>query len=44
MSDLLINKDNYVQMSKASNPYGDGNASKYIVDIIIKKFNCKYLN
>ena len=44
VSDLLINKDNYVQMSKASNPYGDGNASKYIVDIIIKKFNCKYLN
>ncbi len=36
VSDLLINKDNYVQMSKASNPYGDGNASKYIVDIIIK--------
>ncbi|HBG7257077.1 non-hydrolyzing UDP-N-acetylglucosamine 2-epimerase [Clostridioides difficile] len=44
VSDLLINKDNYVQMSKASNPYGDGNANKYIVDIIIKKFNCKYLN
>lgn len=44
VSDLLINKDNYVQMSKASNPYGDGNASKYIVDIIIKRFNCKYLN
>lgn len=44
VSDLLINKDSYVQMSKASNPYGDGNASKYIVDIIIKKFNCKYLN
>ncbi|MDI3115832.1 UDP-N-acetylglucosamine 2-epimerase (non-hydrolyzing) [Clostridioides difficile] len=44
VSDLLINKDNYVQMSKASNPYGDGNASKYIVDVIIKKFNCKYLN
>ncbi|HCQ5968135.1 TPA: UDP-N-acetylglucosamine 2-epimerase (non-hydrolyzing) [Clostridioides difficile] len=44
VSDLLINKDNYVQMSKASNPYGDGNASRYIVDIIIKRFNCKYLN
>jgi len=23
-------------MSKASNPYGDGNASKYIVDALLK--------
>ncbi|NMS91946.1 UDP-N-acetylglucosamine 2-epimerase (non-hydrolyzing) [Clostridioides difficile] len=44
VSSLLINKDSYNQMSKASNPYGDGNASKYIVDIIMKKLNCKYLN
>ncbi|UDN57558.1 non-hydrolyzing UDP-N-acetylglucosamine 2-epimerase [Clostridioides sp. ES-S-0010-02] len=36
---LLTNRNNYIQMSKASNPYGDGNASKYIVDIIVKKFN-----
>ena len=26
-------------MSKASNPYGDGYASKRIVDAIIEKFN-----
>ncbi|WP_395970739.1 UDP-N-acetylglucosamine 2-epimerase [Clostridioides sp. ES-S-0054-01] len=44
VSNLLINKVNYVQMSKASNPYGDGRVSKYIVDIIMKKFNSKYLN
>ncbi|EQF26241.1 UDP-N-acetylglucosamine 2-epimerase [Clostridioides difficile CD160] len=44
VSNLLVNKGSYIQMSKASNPYGDGNASKYIVDIIMKKFNYKYLN
>ncbi|MER0279014.1 UDP-N-acetylglucosamine 2-epimerase (non-hydrolyzing) [Clostridioides difficile] len=44
VSSLLINKKSYNQMSKASNPYGDGRASKYIVDIIMKKLNCKYLN
>ena len=36
---LLEDKEEYNKMSKASNPYGDGNASKYIVDEIIKKFN-----
>ncbi len=36
---LLTNKDEYDKMSKASNPYGDGMASKYIVDAIIKKFS-----
>ena len=36
--ELLINKDMYESMSKASNPYGDGNASKYIVDAILEKF------
>lgn len=44
VSSLLINRGSYIKMSKASNPYGDGKASKYIVDIIMKKFNCKYLN
>lgn len=44
VSSLLINKKSYNQMSKASNPYGDGKASKYIVGIIMKKLNCKYLN
>lgn len=35
---LLTNKEEYDKMSKASNPYGDGHASKYIVDAIIQKF------
>lgn len=34
--ELLTNKKLYNEMSKASNPYGDGFASKYIVDIIEK--------
>lgn len=37
--ELLNNKSMYESMSKASNPYGDGLASKYIVDAIINKFN-----
>lgn len=35
---LLNNKNDYNKMSKASNPYGDGYASKRIVDAIIKKY------
>lgn len=35
---LLINENEYKKMSKASNPYGDGYASKYIVDAIINKY------
>ena len=35
--ELLTSKEAYEAMSKASNPYGDGHASKYIVDAIIKK-------
>jgi len=31
---LLTNKEAYEKMSKASNPYGDGTASKQIVDIL----------
>lgn len=31
---LLTNKVEYEKMSKASNPYGDGYASKYIADIL----------
>ena len=38
---LLNNKEEYDKMSKASNPYGDGNASKYIVDGIIDKYKGK---
>lgn len=36
---LLDNKGEYNKMSHASNPYGDGFTSKYIVDAIIKKYN-----
>lgn len=36
---LLSDKNIYNNMSKAVNPYGDGNASKYIVDVIINKFS-----
>ena len=35
---LLTNKSEYEKMSKASNPYGDGHASKRIVDAIIGVF------
>lgn len=35
---LLTDKKEYEQMSKASNPYGDGFASKRIVDAIIEKY------
>lgn len=36
--ELLTDSEVYEKMSKASNPYGDGNASVYIVDEIIKHF------
>ena len=36
--ELLENKEKYQKMSKATNPYGDGTASKQIVDYIINKF------
>ena len=39
IKNLLENKEEYKKMSKAVNPYGDGFASKYIVDAIIKKFS-----
>lgn len=35
---LLNDPDEYQRMSKASNPYGDGNASKRIVDEILYRF------
>jgi UDP-N-acetylglucosamine 2-epimerase (non-hydrolysing) len=34
---LLTDSDEYERMSKANNPYGDGNASKRIVDILEEK-------
>jgi len=36
---LLTDKSEYERMSKASNPYGDGFASKRITDAIIEKFS-----
>ncbi len=39
IDELLSNKEEYTRMSKASNPYGDGFASKRIVDAIIEKFS-----
>ena len=36
--ELLTNQGKYDKMSKAVNPYGDGHASKRIVDSIIKKY------
>jgi UDP-N-acetylglucosamine 2-epimerase (non-hydrolysing) len=38
IDELISNKEEYEKMSKASNPYGDGKASKRIVDEIIKMF------
>jgi len=38
IKELLENKKEYEKMSKASNPYGDGKASKRIVDAIISKY------
>lgn len=37
--ELLTNEEEYNKMSKASNPYGDGYSSRYIVNAIIEKFN-----
>lgn len=37
LKELLENSDSYNLMSNASNPYGDGNASKRIADILIEK-------
>lgn len=34
---LLTNKDEYDKMSRASNPYGDGNACRRIADILCQK-------
>ncbi len=39
--ELLINKDEYLKMAHSANPYGDGKASKRIVDAIIEKYSKK---
>ena len=38
IDELLSDEAEYARMSQASNPYGDGKASKRIVDAIIEKF------
>ncbi|MGG7142207.1 non-hydrolyzing UDP-N-acetylglucosamine 2-epimerase [Clostridium nigeriense] len=38
---LIRNEDEYLKMSKAANPYGDGYASKRIADIIENYFEIK---
>lgn len=38
---LLTEEDEYIKMSKASNPYGDGHASERITDAIIEYFKGK---
>lgn len=43
VKELITNPEEYNRMSKSSNPYGDGNTSKKIADIIIKKY-CKNVN
>jgi UDP-N-acetylglucosamine 2-epimerase (non-hydrolysing) len=35
VNQLLVNDEFYKQMSKASNPYGDGEASNIICDILV---------
>lgn len=37
LRELLENKSEYETMSKAANPYGDGQASKRIVEILLKR-------
>ena len=40
-NELLDNEKVYESMSKASNPYGDGHASEYIVNAIEEKYKVK---
>lgn len=40
---LIKNEDEYLKMSRATNPYGDGYASKRIADIIENYFNIRKL-
>ena len=39
IDELLSDEAEYARMSQASNPYGDGQASKRIVDAIIERFS-----
>ncbi len=42
--ELIENEDSYNKMSRASNPYGDGTASKQIVDILVSELEGENLN
>lgn len=39
IKELLTDKEKYKSMSESINPYGDGKASQYIVEAIIKEFS-----
>lgn len=39
ISNLLVDTELYNQMSNATNPYGDGHASQYIVDDVVSYLN-----
>lgn len=39
VSELIDNSYSYEKMSKAHNPYGDGNAAQYIYEFIKEKYN-----
>lgn len=40
-SELLHDKKKYAEMARAVNPYGDGNASKRIADILVRDLKVK---
>lgn len=40
-NELIVNNIEYKKMAQAKNPFGDGNASKRIVDIILYNFGLK---
>ncbi|MFD1848634.1 non-hydrolyzing UDP-N-acetylglucosamine 2-epimerase [Oceanobacillus bengalensis] len=40
-NELLSNKEAHAKMAKASNPYGDGEASRRIADAVVEYFNKK---
>ena len=38
---MLTNQAEYEKMAHSANPYGDGKASKRIVDAIVKKYSIR---
>lgn len=39
-NELIISKENYLKMTHATNPYGDGTACEKILESIYQKFSC----